>query len=418
MARDEKIMAYCAQICSQIRWKKTHKSITRELQNHLQEQRDAYIAQGCPEEEAEDKAILFFGDAVAIGAQLDRIHRPKSQWLCFGILALLCLSGLYTQNLAALSAPYGMMPQLASYLLGAAVLAGVYFLDVSFLSKYAIWFYGAVVASCVVLWTMPIYVNLRSCIVFLVPLAIACGVYHCRGWRYWGIGVSMLLAAVLFGLSAWANQAAGMLLTLASMLTVLPFAICKGWFRVKQGWGLLLWALPLLLGAMMAGVAVMNRGLSRFYPNDSYIMGIIREVLQNARWFGMGQPLARTPPAMHTDYILTFIIGRFGWIAFGFVTLLLLMLLVLCFRAVGKQKSVLGQLVAFSITVGFTVQMLSYCLTNLGIVHLPSLTLPFVSYGSFANLIHFALLGLMLSVFRNGEIMTDAPTAAKKRKMA
>lgn len=418
MARDEKIMAYCARVCSQIRWKKTHKGITQELQTHLQEQRDAYIAQGCPEEEAEDKAICFFGDAVTIGAQLDRIHRPKSQWLCFGILALLCLSGLYTQNLAAQSAPYGMMPQLASYLLGVAVLAGVYFLDVSFLSKYAIWFYGAVAVSCVVLWTMPIYVNLRSCIVFLFPLAIACGVYHCRGWRYWGIGASILLAAVLFGLSVWANSAAGLLLTLASVLTVLPFAICKGWFRVKRGCGLLLWALPFVVGTMIAGIIVLNHGLSRFYPNDSYIMTIIREVLQKARWIGMGQPLSRTLPAIHTDYILTFVIGRFGWLAFGFVALLLLALLVLCFRAVGKQKSVLGQLVAFAITVGLTVQMLGYCLANLGLAHFPSFTLPFVSYGSFANLLHFALLGLMLSVFRNGEIMTDAPTAAKKIKIA
>ena len=202
--------------------------------------------------------------------------------------------------------------------------------------------------------------------VFLFPLAIACGVYHCRNWGYWGIGASMLFAAGLFGLSAWANSAAGLLLTLASVLTVLPFAICKGWFRVKRGRGLLLWALPLVVGAVMAGVAVLNHGLSRFYPNDSYIMGIIREVLQSARWIGMGQPLARTLPAMHTDYILTFVIGRFGWLAFGFVTLPLLALLVLCFRAVGKQKSVLGQLVAFSITVGFTVQILGYCLGKNG----------------------------------------------------
>lgn len=417
MAQDEKIMAYCTRVCSQIRWKKTHKGITEELKNHLQEQRDAYIDQGCPEEEAEDKAIRFFGDAVAIGAQLDRIHRPKSQWLCFAILALLCLSGLYAQNLADQMSPYGMMPQLASYLLGAAVLAGVYFLDVSFLSKCAIWFYGAVVAGCVVLWTMSIYVNLRSCIVFLFPLAIACGVYHCRGWSYWGIGASMLFAAVLLGLSVWGNHAAGVLLSLASVLTVLPFAICKGWFRVKRGRGLLLWALPLVVGGAIATAVVLNRGLSRFYPTDSYITTVLREVLQSARWIGMGQPLARTLPAMHTDYILTFIIGRFGWLAFGFVVLLLLMLLILCFRAVGRQKSVLGQLVAFAITVGFTVQMLGYCLVNLGVAHFPSLTLPFVSYGSFANLIHFALLGLMLSVFRNGEIMTDT-TMVQKTKIA
>lgn len=417
MARDDRIQAYCRQVCCQIRWKKTHKAVTRELQTHLQEQRDAYMALGMGEAEAEDRAILSFGDAVMIGTELDRVHRPKSQWLCFGILALLCLSGLLAQNLAALSAPYRMLPQLLSYGLGAVILAGAYVLDFSLLGKYALWFYFGVVLSALVLWTMPVYVNLRSCIVFLFPLAVACGVYHCRSWRYWGIGASMLLAAVLFGLSAWADSVAGILLTLAAVLTVLPFAICRGWFRVKRGRGLLLWALPFVVGAVIAGVAVLNHGLSRFYPNDSYIIGIIREVLQNARWVGMGQPLARTLPAMHTDYILTFVIGRFGWLAFGFVTLLLLALLVLCFRAVGKQKSVLGQLTAFAITVDFAVQMLGYWLANLGIAHFPSFILPFVSYGASANLVHFALIGLLLSVFRNGDIMTDAP-AAQKTKMA
>lgn len=406
MAQDDKITKYCELVCRQIRWKKTHAAISQELQDHLLEQRDAYVDLGYPEESAAERAILDFGDAATIGAQLDRVHRPKSQGVCFALLVMLCLSGLVAQNLAALSAPYGMMPQLLSYLIGGAILAGAYYLDFSALSKYALPFYIGIIVISVAVHVLPVYVNLKSCIVFTYPLAIACGIYRFRHKGYAGIVVSGLLAAILFAVSLWMNSMAGAILSLLTAVSVIPFSICRNWFRVKKSRGLLLWAGMTALG--MAALILPELGHG-FYRTDSYISGLIREVVQNAKWVGMATPTAHSLPSMHTDHILTFILYRFGWLAFGFVTALLLGLLLLCFRAAIRQKSILGQLVAVSITTGFTVQILGYFLTNLGVVGLPSFTLPFVSYGVFANLIHFALLGILLSVFRNGEIMTDPP---------
>jgi len=413
VALPERISDYCALVCQQIRWKKTHDSITRELTDHLLAQRDAYYAEGYPMEAAEAQAILDFGDPVMIGSQLDRVHRPKSQWACFAIVAALCLCGLLAQTLSALSAPYGMNPQLGAYFLGAAVLTGCYFMDFSVLSKHTLWFYFIVAGISVALHIFPIYVNLRSCIVLLYPLAIACGIYHFRKKGNAGIVISTALAAMLFLLSLWMNSMAGAILSLIAALSVIPYSVCMGWFGAKRKGGLLIWAGLMLFwiaAALLPELLPMLRG--RIWQ-DSYISGLIDEVLQSARWFGMAEPLSHTLPAMHTDYILTFLLYRFGWLAFGIVTGLLALLLLLCFHSVGKQKSILGRLVSFSITLGFAVEIIGYLFSNLGIAGLPSFTLPFVSYGVFANLIHFSLLGILLSVFRNGEIMSDSILTAK-----
>lgn len=83
MQQDNKISDFCNIVCNQIRWKKTHKTVFGEIENHLIEQRDEYINSGYTEADATDKAINDFGDATYIGTELDRIHRPKNQLVCF-----------------------------------------------------------------------------------------------------------------------------------------------------------------------------------------------------------------------------------------------------------------------------------------------------------------------------------------------
>lgn len=142
-----------------------------------------------------------------------------------------------------------------------------------------------------------------------------------------------------------------------------------------------------------------------------YIPNLLQEMTLNAKMIGQANTLSSPfPDIFHTDYILAFILYRYGWLAFGFMVALFYALIIICLNAAIKQKSVLGQLFTLSITGVFTVQITLYILSNLGIVNSTLSVLPFVSYGSFANLINFAMLGILLSVFRNEEIMVDRVT--------
>ena len=75
-----KIHEFSKIVCGQIRWKRAHPVIMEEIENHIVDQRDAYIANGADETEATANAITQMGDPVDIGNQFDRTHRPKPQW--------------------------------------------------------------------------------------------------------------------------------------------------------------------------------------------------------------------------------------------------------------------------------------------------------------------------------------------------
>ena len=77
MQQDNKISDFCNIVCNQIRWKKTHKTVFGEIENHLIEQRDEYINSGYTEADATDKAINDFGDAAGAGIQTGVIRRQQ-----------------------------------------------------------------------------------------------------------------------------------------------------------------------------------------------------------------------------------------------------------------------------------------------------------------------------------------------------
>ena len=81
----DRIDAFVEAVGAEIRWKKARSPLTEEIRTHLLDQRDAYAAQGMAEDAAQAEAVRQMGDPVALGTDLDRIHRPRPQW---GLLAL------------------------------------------------------------------------------------------------------------------------------------------------------------------------------------------------------------------------------------------------------------------------------------------------------------------------------------------
>lgn len=67
---------YAEKVCEQIRWKKAHPAVAQEIEDHLTDQKNAYLAAGDSESIAEEKALLQMGDPVSVGAALDQTHKP------------------------------------------------------------------------------------------------------------------------------------------------------------------------------------------------------------------------------------------------------------------------------------------------------------------------------------------------------
>ena len=78
--KTDKIKEYSQIVCEQIRWKKARASVANEIENHISDQRDAYIEFGMDESLAVDKALEQMGDPVAVGERLDITHKPEPQY--------------------------------------------------------------------------------------------------------------------------------------------------------------------------------------------------------------------------------------------------------------------------------------------------------------------------------------------------
>ena len=197
----ESVRGYLDAVEAQIRWKRARTVAARELETHLEEQQEEFLAEGHPPEEAERLAVEDMGDPVAVGADLDRLHRPRPQWGMLGLtLALLLVGGWLRYALTRAGAPWDEdldpLRCALSVVTGAAVLVGAYFLDVSRLLRWAKWVYiSALIVGVLFLRFSPIVNNVSyftRYVVLFYPAVYALWLYACRGKGWRG-----LLAAVI-----------------------------------------------------------------------------------------------------------------------------------------------------------------------------------------------------------------------------
>lgn len=133
---------YLSIVAEQIRCKRACPMVIKELKDHIEEQRDDYIAEGMTIQEAEEEAVRQMGDSIEVGVSLDRIHRPKMEWELLIYIFLLSILGLGLQifmqiNAASLLGTDNKMPvirQCLCMILGIAVMLIICYLDYSLLS--------------------------------------------------------------------------------------------------------------------------------------------------------------------------------------------------------------------------------------------------------------------------------------------
>ncbi|MDR1157578.1 MAG: FtsW/RodA/SpoVE family cell cycle protein [Oscillospiraceae bacterium] len=429
MQPHEKIKSYVHLVCEQIRWKKAHPRIHQEMENHIVDQRDAFMTLGLDEEAATDKAIANTGDAAMIGAQLDRTHRPKPQWGMFAATAVLLTFGLLVRLFVFNDEDRVGLISVRLFFTGVGM-AGMfiaYLADFSLLGKYPKTIYFSITAfSLVLLFLSPelnrgLYYAQYAALLF--PLACALAIFAARNKGYIGIALCGL-AFVLPGLVLITARAITGFLHFAIVgMVVFGAAVWKNWFSIKRFHGFLLVLASVVLLAIVLTANMNDYHWKRFaaalHPSaDPYGMGywamMTQELLRGAKWFGQGRiseaymaGLMEPSAAFYTDSLLTALISLVGWIAFAIVVGVILFFVLKGFAHCFKQKSSLGFFVSLSIMLTFSVQVISYALFNLGIQFVSPISLPLISYSNTATVINLVLIGFMLSVFRTGDIVTD-----------
>ena len=428
----ETIRKYLDTVQEQVRWKRARPVVTRELEQHLLDQRDAFMEEGNAPEEAERLAVEEMGDPVCVGAELDRVHRPKPQWgLLAGTLALAFLCGVLRVWLTASGAdmyeavsPFRTAIALA---LGTACLMGAYFLDYTWLISHALGVYiGALVVGILSLCLSP-DTNHASYytryVVLCYPTVYSVWLYYCHGKRWKGLFLAIFSAAPLAVIGLRTPYLPGVLLLVVTGFVLFFIAAGTDWFGVGRGKT----AVVLGIAATIAGSVVwlawkqgngQNRLLMFLHPEldplgCGYQAMSVRNALSVSQWLGGGSwseaispyPYEWTLPEWNRDFFLTTVIYKLGWLPFFLLVLavagLLLWLLWKCLR----RRNQAGRLVVLSVIVPLSLQTVFSIVLNLGYV-LFSASMPLV-VGNLPTVVTMGLIGLALSVFREESIARE-----------
>lgn len=438
----DEIKTYTSTICEQIRWKKARPFIASEIENHIYDQRDAYMSDGDDEATATNKAIEQMGDAVSIGLELDKTHKPKAQWSLIILTGILMLIGAFVTYYIDTSKFSLNKFSIIPFIIAFGIFLICYYLDFTILGKYAITFYFAVLGVSILALFVSSEINGRAVWVFsrfsinlsylslIFPLVFALLVYAMRNRGYLGIILSGIGFCPLAIILSIIPTASGLILFTISSFAILSLSIFKGLFEVNKIRGLLLILIPAVIISLLAVLTIMQNGyyssrMNTFWDPYSEIYGagyvyvLLREFLSHAAFLGKGSipqiagDLSATMiPSM--DYSLAFLIHHVGLLILFVIITIIIVFSVISIYKISKQKNVLGFLVSLSILLAFALQSVSDILANLGYGLVSALSLPFISYGKTALFINAALIRFMLSVFRTGDIYKDDTIFVRK----
>lgn len=431
-----KISRFLETMCEQIRWEKAHYMISEEMENHILDQKYAFIAEGLDEETATEKAIKEMGDPVLIGTELDRTHRPKTEWSIIFLTGIILLLGFGIRSIVGLEpdTPYFLLRDLTTTGIGLLGMTLAYFVDFTIIGRFPKSIFAGLTIATIGTMALSPHIHGRPAYVpfmlLLFPTVMAGVIYNMRNKGCLGIILSGLFFVIPLLMGIMSSYLSIALLCGLAFLILITIAITKGWFNVDKLQGLLLVYIPTII---VSGIFFIKIVLGRQYMVDrllaiinpandpmgsGYLTGLMRNMLSNAKLIGKGTlgEMSYMIPEIHTNYILTYLIHRLGWIPFIIVIGVVSIFIIHGFKLCSKQKSVLGRLVSTAVLTTFTMEVVLYTITNLGFPVIGSLTLPFISYSGMSTIINMSLIGVMLSAFRTGDIVRDNSITSKQAK--
>lgn len=427
MQYSAKLTKFLENICKQIRWKKAHAIVSEEIRNHVIDQKNAFVNEGLDEETAMEKAIKEMGDPVLIGTELDRTHRPKMEWNIFLLTGIMIILGFGIRYVASFEpgTPFMLERSLMTTLIGIACMIGAYFIDFTFIGRYPkSIFTGLTVLSILSIFLSPVIRGKHLYVQFILlvfPTVMAGIIYNMRSRGYLGIILSGVFFIIPVFIGLRIPSISVVALISLCFLILITMAVLKGWFNINKLYGMLLIYIPTFSVVIVGFIRLMSynykreRFLNIINPfkdplGDGYISAKMREMLAGAKFIGRGDLGSNSYmiPEINTNYIMTYLIHRLGWISFIVVIGVISFLIIRSFKLCYKQKSILGKLVSMAVLVTFTMEVVLYTITNLGLPIMGSLTLPFISYSGMSTIINMSLIGIMLSVFKSGHIVKDS----------
>lgn len=408
---------YIRVLLEQIRCKKAQPYIREEICGHLEEQIEDNMAVGMSRVDAEKAAVEDMGSPVEVGIALDRIHRPKMNWVLISLMAVIGLAGIILHELM-----WRQMGLLASgsrefvkhTIIGFAMMLVVYRIDYSVIARFSKVIAVVMILACAVadFWFFPLllYVPVYGAVIYK---------YHGQG--YGGLFKSFLWMLVPVVCAFYLPQLVLSAILLVSMMVVLTVALAKDWFLVPKkkviamlwgcGIGVPIAVLSALVGFGLLKTHQMARIKAFFVNTDNlganYMTWQLREVLEECRFVGNGTGnwMASESeivyiPECNTGYIFSFILHNYGILAGIILGGILVAMIALIFRISFKQKNQLAMCMGCGCGMILALNIVINIAENIGLFPVTETFLPFFSRGGSGIIVCYVLLGIILSIYR------------------
>jgi cell division protein FtsW (lipid II flippase) len=129
-------------------------------------------------------------------------------------------------------------------------------------------------------------------------------------------------------------------------------------------------------------------------------------IIHYAQFVGPATGSNWTVVSSRTGFLITSIIGAYGWLAGVGVAIVSCVMCVLMLRRSLHIAHSYGRLLATGISAYFTVRFIMYFLANMGLID-GYFSLPFISFGILEYFVDAVLVGIFLSIWRRSTFMKD-----------
>lgn len=429
---------YLEKLLSQIRCKKARPYISDEIRKHMEDQITENIAHGMTAKEAEINAVADMGDPVEAGISLDKVHKPQVAWKLIVIVGILSLLGIFIQqsisyHIAEISSDipeyyaFSGTRFVTSVILGFAVMCGIYFLDYTTIAKYSK-FIGAFIITVGILSILGFLGRFGHEKYFMVRLLTTAFMmfyvptYGAILYKYREGGLASLLKAIVWLMIPVIimfkmPNLVGTSILMVSMLIQLSAAIIKGWFKVPvKRTVAIIWTafgiLPIILLFSMYALhmlAAYQEARIRawlFATGDaSYMSNILRSLCTDIAFIGnSGKDVVGTLPDFNSDYIFSYILNSYGSIAGMMIVAALAVLILYIFSVCLKQKNELGLVMGFGCGMIILLNTVINLLGTVGVIPPAASFLPFLSAGRGNIVLCYALVGIIMSIYRYKDV--------------
>lgn len=417
-------------VTEQIRCVRARDGIARELSDHITDQAAAYEEAGEAHEDAVERAVREMGDPVEVGVELDRIHRPQVDYKLIAMAFLFHIAGaflLWKVSDVSLS-PQNIAKQCVVLLLSFGVMVGMYFLDYSFIARYA---YGIFVFATIAMFVGRLLTMMAGRIVsFMLGylyLPVFVGIlYRLRKRGYsallWAMGMQAVIAFLAYPLSGLPTAA-----NIYMMCTILlVIAIAKGWFfvRRKTATAVAAGVLLLLPAALVIGYVILfghgyqSQRLMAWLNPEQYAKEAGYIYLWLRQKWGMTRLIGAADNSMFQSenligyyvtepFILLQMVCHYGRLAGMALIAAFAAVVVRAFQIARRQKNQLGFMLSVACFMVILLNCLEGILINTGYYPVSSMQFPFVTYSACTGMTYAVLIGLLLSIYRNERILTD-----------